>query len=213
MRDGDHVGEDAELYALGALANLERARIERHLVTCDECSKRVGEAESTVLAFIEDDARGAASPHARPPAFARRRPAWAAAVAAAIVAGFFAWGLTTMHERSAHETEVAQTSAISAMLSGHFAHVAFAARAPGAPAAKAIYAREGGWIYVIAAPGTDALAIAVSRHGRQRPAGTLPGSGDVRSSFIILPGRVDAIALLDGGVTIATAHLVYPAQR
>lgn len=209
MRDGEHVGEDAELYALGTLGEVEHARVERHVRTCDECAARVGEAEAVVLALIQPQAANVAALSSRAPTFAGRTR-WIGGAAAAIVVGFFAWGLTSLHDRSAHETEVAQTAAISAMLSGHFAHAAFVARVAGAPAAKVIYAREGGWIYVLAAPGTSALSIAVTRAARQQQVGTLPIASEVRARFISVPGRVDSVELLDRGVTIATARVVYP---
>lgn len=212
MRNGEHVGENAELYALGTLGELERARVELHVLACDACAARVGEAEAAVLELIQPNAANAPALAPSAPVFAGW-PRWIGAVAAAIVAGFFAWGVTSLHDRSIHGTEVAQSAATAAMLSGHFAHAPFVARMPGAPAAKVIYAREGGWIYVIAAPGTDSLAIAVTRAGRQRQVGALPIASAVRAGFIPLSGRIDSVELLDHGVTIASARIVYPAQR
>ena len=52
MRD-DHIGENAELYALGELDELEAARVERHARTCAACSSRLGDAEATVLQLVE----------------------------------------------------------------------------------------------------------------------------------------------------------------
>ena len=56
MRDVEHVNEDAELYVLGALGDLESARVERHVRVCEECAARVGEASATILRLIESDA-------------------------------------------------------------------------------------------------------------------------------------------------------------
>src|SRR5579864_7164998 len=94
MRNGgEHLGEDAELYALGTLGEVERGRVERHVLTCDECAARVGEAEAVVLALIQPERANAPALPSRAPAFAGR-PRWIGAVAAAVVAGLFAWGLT-----------------------------------------------------------------------------------------------------------------------
>jgi hypothetical protein len=43
-----HLGDDAELYALGSLESEERDAVDAHLAVCAECSQRVGAAEETV---------------------------------------------------------------------------------------------------------------------------------------------------------------------
>ncbi len=48
-----HIGELAELHALGSLEAGERARVERHIQACLECANRIRDAEDT-LAFISD---------------------------------------------------------------------------------------------------------------------------------------------------------------
>lgn len=48
-----HIGELAELYALGSLEPVERTAVERHLRGCTECADRVRAAEETV-AYISD---------------------------------------------------------------------------------------------------------------------------------------------------------------
>ena len=62
MREIEHVNEDAELYALGTLGALDAARIERHVRTCDECARRVAQAEATVLRLIDDRTTRAIAP-------------------------------------------------------------------------------------------------------------------------------------------------------
>lgn len=121
MRD-DHIGENAELYALGELDELEAARVERHARACAACSSRLGDAEATVLQLIE--AGGAATV---PQALDRRvrfaQPvsptrAWIGAVAAAFVLGLLPWGWTMTQPR---QNGTAQP-AVDAMLVGHFSH-------------------------------------------------------------------------------------------
>lgn len=216
MVDRDHLGEAAELYALGSLGDLERVRVERHVQTCDACAARVGEAESTVLALIESHVpapieshvpAGATAP-GRVPAFVRpARGAVGAVVAAAVAAAIVAFSATTLYDRSARDDRV-QTVA-SAMLAGHFAHAPFVAKQPGAPAAKVVYALEGGWLYVLVAPGPEPLTVTVVQGARRRHVATLPRGDGVRSAFAEVPGRVDLVELVDRGVTIASAHPVY----
>ena len=134
-----------------------------------------------------------------------------AVAAAAAVAAILTFGLTMlfapMRERPAN---VAQRPALEAMLAGHFLHAPFVRRVAGAPAAKAIYAREGGWIYVIAASGADALEVVAVTNGRRMQIASLEPSGGVRSSFTPIAGRADSVELVDRGVAVATAHLAYP---
>lgn len=210
MRDTGHVNEEAELYALGTLGEIETARIERHVRTCDDCARRLGEAEATVLRLIESDVGDRAqAPPARPLLPKPRTRVVEAAAAAAAVAAVITFALTTyVSPVREHSERPSDRPALTAMLAGHFLHAPFAGRAPAAPAAKVIYAREGGWIYVIAAPGKDALDVFVD--ARPAPVASLAPSDAVRSSFVTLSGRVTSVDLVDRGATVATAHLVYP---
>lgn len=206
-----HLEERAELYALGALDDSERAQVERHLTACAACAARVGQAEATVLALIESDT-GTMPSATRAPLFVakpRTRSGFLIAAAAIVVIALAAasalFGSLQRQRAQSGEQVVA-----AAMLAGHFAHVPFVARVPGAPAAKVVYAREGGWMYVIAGPGRDPLDVAVVRGGVQATVSSLPASDKVRSVFVPLPGRITSVVLLDRGQTIAVAHTVYP---
>ena len=48
-----HIGELAELYALGSLDDRARSVVERHVQSCLECANRIRDAEETV-AYISD---------------------------------------------------------------------------------------------------------------------------------------------------------------
>lgn len=210
MRD-DHIGENAELYALGELDELEAARVERHARTCEQCARRLGEAEATVLQLIEAGGAGETVPEALDRRIAFVKPAapprgWIAAVAAAFVIGLLPWGWTVTQR---HPTESGQP-AIDAMLVGHFVHAPLLPLHTGAPSAKVIYAREGGWIYVLAAGGADSLDVATVTGGRVDVVAALASSDATRAAFVKIPGRVDSVELLENGKPIAAAHLVYP---
>ena len=217
MREIEHVNEEAELYALGTLGAFEAARVERHVRACDECARRVAEAEATVLHLIDaragdDESHGSRFPARFDAPFARRAPSRIPGIAAAaVVAAILTFGLTMsfapIRERPA---AVAERPALEAMLAGHFLHAQFIGSTAGAPAAKAIYAREGGWIYVIAAPGHDALDVVVLARGRRTRVASLQPSDGVRASFTDIAGHPDAVDLVDRGVPVARAHLAYP---
>ncbi len=213
----NHAGVSAELYALGALNELERRRIERHAATCDECSRRVGEAEATVLHLIEsrDMPLGAFQPDRRirfgPAPLAAR--AWIASIAAAFLIGLLPWGVASLRGPATNDAALQQQLATSAMLAGHFVHVPFQPRVPGAPAAKVIYAREGGWFYVIVAPGPAPLDVVVVAHGKRTTVGAVSVAQTVRSVFVNQPTPIEMVELCERGVPIAVAHIAYVQQR
>lgn len=204
-----HVGEDAELYALGQLDDLARERVERHVRVCGQCARRVGEAESTVLRLIEAQV---------PPAPSALRPfdvqgsrhtwRWVAALAAAFVLGLLPWLTGTLRSTAPSATE---QLAMTAMLNGHFMHAPFAADVSGAPNGKAIYARDGAWVYVLIAPAGDALDVVGFKNGKSSNLGTIPPGSATRGEFFSGTHRPERLELRDRGKTIAAATLVYPA--
>lgn len=48
-----HIGELAELYALGSLERAEKTTVERHIRSCVKCADRIRAAEETI-AFVAD---------------------------------------------------------------------------------------------------------------------------------------------------------------
>lgn len=204
----EHLGELAELYALGTLEPLEAKRVEAHARECASCAARVGTAEATVLRLIDADATpidGAdLPPLALEPRHAFVRPpaawAWATAVAAAFVIGLLLPSLAPVRERSG-QPEGAQQAA-TAMLAGHFAHVPLHPRVAGAPTAKAVYPLEGGWVYAIVNAGA-AVDVAVVRGGATMTIASLPSSRNVRTAFAKIAGRADAVELIQRGRIVA----------
>lgn len=212
-----HIHEDAELYALGALDELEQARVERHAGVCDACAKRLGEAEATVLQLIEGGEMTDRAPkldhHVRSVPPNTHAPAWVAAIAAAFLIGLLPWVITSLRQRAAVESVHQQQLAMRAMLAGHFVDTPFVSRRPGAPAAKVVYAREGGWLYIIVAPGSSLLDVVVVARGRAAKVASLPASTAVRSAFVNQPTRVEMVELRDRGVPVAIAQIVYVSPK
>jgi hypothetical protein len=211
MRD-DHIGESAELYALGELDEREAARVERHARACAQCASRLGEAEATVLHLVEAGGVAAMVPEGLDrrirfvqPAAATR--SWISAVAAAFVLGLLPWGVTTTQP---HRNGVSPQPALDAMLVGHFAHAPLLPLVAGAPPAKVLYAREGGWIYVLAGAGASSLDVATVAAGRTNVVGALAPSASTHSAFVNIVGRVDTVELLENGKPISAARIAYP---
>jgi anti-sigma factor RsiW len=212
MMQDDHIGENAELYALGQLDELESSRVARHARTCDACAKRLGEAEEAVLHLIEfgDVA-------SEPPAWLDRRVrfsgqpprAWIAAVAAAFLIGLLPWGVTTLRH-SDEGIGSNQQLAMNAMLAGHFLHAPVTAFVAGAPQAKVIYPREGGWLYVLVGPANQSLdVVAIAGNQRTTIASIAPGT-QTRAAFVQFAQRVTAVQLLENGTPVGAARIVYP---
>lgn len=207
----DHIGENAELYALGYLDELESRRVEQHVRTCDSCAKRLGEAEATVLRLIESG-----DVVSEPPAELDRRVrfshqpqrAWIAAVAAAFLIGLLPWGITTMRQSEVGPSSNQQL-AMNAMLAGHFLHAPAAALVPGAPQAKVIYPREGGWLYVLVGAASRPIDVVAITGSQRKTIASIPPGPATRSAFVEIPQRVSSVQLLEGNTPVASARIVY----
>jgi len=167
-----HLDEDADAYALGALDEAGMARVDAQAAACDVCASRLGEAEATVARLVVPAAPSRALPVAR--------TAWLAIAAA------FAIGLlpSAYLLSRAHGAAATQSVAMTALVHSHFLHAPFVALAPDAPHAKAIYARDGSWLYVV----SDApSALTVVAEPGDRVLGTLAPSASAASLYVAIP--------------------------
>lgn len=98
---------------------------------------------------------------------------------------------------------------MTAMLHGHFQHAQFVGDVPGAPLAKVVYKRDGGWIYVLAGPGAAALSVVTVAHGARATVATLAPATQTRAAFVSLSAPVDEVLLLDGARQLAHANVVF----
>jgi hypothetical protein len=209
----DHLGERAELYALGMLDGVERGAVETHLATCAECRRRVGEAEETLL---EMDRRLRSQP---PPAELDRRVrasrrgslgtrgfSWYALAAAFLIGLLPSIGLfaNRMH---AERVESARTAATIAMVDSHFAHAQFAAiGGKQAPDAKVVFARDRSWLYVIVV-GAKSYDVAAAANGAMIPLGATQSHGGASELFVRNPPRAKELVLLDDHAPVARASI------
>ncbi|MBV9270887.1 MAG: zf-HC2 domain-containing protein [Candidatus Eremiobacteraeota bacterium] len=196
--NNEHDFEALDLYALGTLDEGRAADVDRHVSECAVCAKRLGEAEQTVTALLE-----------RQYAPQRGIKFWMpAAVAAALLLWLVPLGLLGNEVRTLHTAQIADATAVSALVHSHFLHVPFKSITNDAPRAKVLYGRSDPWLYVVADNG-EGLEVAVSGAGQPRPqvVGTLRKVGE-ESSLFARASHVREVVLLRNGVPIARATLL-----
>lgn len=197
MEPDVHIGEAAELYAIGALDAAERTAVDAHIARCTECARRVGEAEETVLALERDVRVDPLATAVAVPLRLRRRevPAWwlGVAAAAALIVGTLLPGLFTQHD-----------TPTLAMIHSHFNHAQFSGL--NAPAAKVIYARDRSWYYVIV-EGSHRYDVFGLRAGQSVGLGTTEPKGATSELFAQHREPFERIELRDGGKPLEAASI------
>jgi hypothetical protein len=186
-----HVGDDAELYAMGMLSPEERRAVDAHLAQCSTCLRRVGQAEETMLVL---DRQYREVRRARPPLSRWWVPA---AVAAAFIAGIlFA---DTFLGRHNAETD----SPTLALIHSHFNHAQFAGSGP---AAKVLYARDRSWLYVIV-EGAHRYNVYAGGEGTMRKIGMVEPHGSTSELFARPPAGEQRVELRDGAAALEAAQV------
>jgi hypothetical protein len=195
----NHLDDDAELYALGLTDRERDAEIEAHLAACDACRTRVVAAEAAAASLAA----------ALPPVPAAVAPrAWwtTAATAAAVV---FAAG-TAFEGMAAHtaSAKLARTDvALGAIASSHFGHTTMTADEPGI-VVKALYARDGAWLYVVAQNAPPGAHVMLRRGAVASDLGALD-AGSPATLFARAPGRADEIGIKAGDRLVAHGTPAY----
>lgn len=188
MENSPHLGDAAELYATGHLAPAEIAAVEAHAAVCQECLRRLGEAEETVLA-LERITQALPMPATSKVVPLVRRgisPWWLVpAMAAALIAGIL-WP----------HTQPSPNTATLAMINGHFSHAQFAGSGP---AAKVVYARDRSWYYVMVAGSGRYTVYGVIGSDRLN-LGVTTASGSTSELFVRPKQRFDHLQLRNDGV-------------
>lgn len=203
-----HLEEDAELYALGALPDAERTAAEAHIAHCVPCAQRVGEADETLAEITHSQAPSPQLDRRVRALFARRgggTRAFYPLAAAALIVALLPAALFWQRDRDLRASDTVNRQAVAAMIGSHFLHSQFVKLTPEAPAAKAIFARDGGWLYVIAVTQRD---LTLSAGGRV--VGKLSGTGDERAIFIAHPPATKSLVLSDGARALSRAAVTIP---
>lgn len=218
----DHLEESAELYALGALDELEIARVQQHVRTCRSCAARVAEAEEA----IAEMAGAQALPHAAAPgslnerlqrsletpraANAAARYGWIGAIAAALVLGFvpawFAARLSVAPQMMAQDQLALAHIAAAGTAVDHAQFMA----APHRPMdAKVLYGPHGDWYYVVVMHPRASMHVAYVHGGHMEMLGSIAMQGESGTLYLPVKHKMDELALLEGDRVVASAHLVY----
>ncbi len=218
----NHIDDSAELYALGALDDLERRRIDAHVATCAPCARLLGDAELAVTHAIEADpqyepslalrSRLAGSLEAMQPK-ARRAPqaGWIAIAAAfailALPTGFLARDYMVMHAYIASDQMLMQK-----MANGSLASATFQPMKPSMPAMSAhvMYAKSGDFYAVVVKHPMRSLQVAYVRpDGTMETIGKLEMQGDMGVAVMPIDHKMLKLALIDGGDVVAEANLAF----
>lgn len=224
-----HLGDFAELYALGALEPSQRAAVEAHVAGCATCARALDAAVATVAAlddaFVpridppdrlgERIASSAASIVPLAPHTARGRARYAAgglAAAAALVIGV---GGGAFMERATNIRQAARQSAVLATIAtSHFAHVTFTRRSGDAPVSKVLYAHDGAWLYVIVDSATCGCRVVARSAAGNRDLGDVEAAGGTATLFARGVGQPNSLDLVDAaGRVIADAKLINSPTR
>ena len=194
----NHLDDDAELYALGLTDRERDAEIEAHLAECDACRARVVAAESAAASL--------AATLPPMPAAAPRRTWWTSVAAAAAVV----FAMTTAFEANTAHTATSDLNrtdgALVAIASSHFGHTTLTSD-PGV-VAKAIYARDGAWCYVIVTGAPRGAHVVMYRGATSRDMGELDGARPA-TLFVRNPGRPDRITVVADDRVVARGMPVF----
>lgn len=208
MTHSRHLEEAAELYAIGALPDDERAAADAHIAECPECARRAGQAEAAAAALIVPSHTPSEQLDRRMrAAFMSRRSgrSWYPFVAAAFILGLLPSIALLQRDRGFEAANASRNQALFAMVNSHFLHAPFVSLTPDAPAAKVVFARDGSWLYVIANSGKD---LTLRTGGRAL--GNLTGSGNERTLFIAHAPHTKQLDLSDGSRAVARAVIALP---
>lgn len=192
-----HIGENAELYAIGSLDDLERQRVDAHVANCADCLRRLGQAEETVLGLERETPAEPLPANARAPQFGSRRVAswWlgAVAAAAALIVGYLL----------PHPQAPSDGAAQVAMLHSHFNHAQFVGHGP---LAKVIYARDGSWYYVVV-EGSHRYLVRGAGASSNTDLGTTTPRDGTSELFVPHSHRFERIDLRDGPNVVESAQI------
>jgi hypothetical protein len=194
----NHLDDDAELYALGMTEPARTAEIEAHLAECADCRARVIAAEAAAASLAAT----------LPPApVARSRRSWWPGLATAAAIVLAAVAADQGYAAHASAAQLARTdAALGAIASSHFGHTTMTSD-PGV-VAKALYARDGAWCYVLVSGAPRGAHVVMRRDGAPRDMGALD-PGKPATLFVKNPGEGDEITVVAGDRVVAHGKPAY----
>ena len=211
MNDAN-VGENAAMYAMGALDAREREAYDRHADVCDACALALADASQTIDAM---ERRAGIVPAPRTllagQRRARLRPFAAGFIAAAAaIAAIFLFARFFALSGAVHGNDLA----LAALVHSHFDHSPFVAQRPGAPPAKVMYARDGSWVFVVVdRPSVPLEVDGIVANGAALSIARLPRSDVAVSAFSRPAQRFVRVELREAnGAVVSRAELAYRAR-
>lgn len=209
-----HIGENAELYAAGALDRSDAREVETHVRTCEPCAQLLSEANEAVAAI--ESARTAVSP---PSQLGRRlhestrshaaQHRWifglatAAALAIALIPTWVAVDRTReIAAMNADEQALARIARSSSVQ-----HAAFMSR--GHAMGNVLYGKRGDWYYIVVMHPTAQMRVAYVHDGQREMLGAIAAHGASGTLYLPIDHRMDELALMDGDTVVADARLAY----
>ena len=215
----DHIEELAELYALGSLEEIERARVEKHVETCEDCALRLDEAAIVVADLaqaqpqthapqrLQERLAGSIGP-ALKPSPRPHLPHWqvlgaiAAAFALAFIPAWVAVDRTTLARSD-------DNRALARIASGPFNRATFMAGGRRAMDAKVLYGPGGDWYYIVVMHPKPDMHVAYVHGGRMEMLGSVLPHGESGTLYLPVKHKMEELALLEGQTVVADARLVY----
>ncbi len=216
----NHIGGNAELYALGALEDNERLQIEDHARNCLPCAKLLGNAER-IVADIESELPAIDPPphleerimksvRMREKARLRRPARFWGSLAAVLLLGFVTTvlGLRLWYaDQQIHQNDMILT----ALSDSEYGHLSFRPQPTADPIARALCEKHGAWIYLILTRANSHLTLYGDRNGnRERLGHPVVSQGRLASLFIENPGKFAALELVENGRVVAREKTRYP---
>lgn len=199
-----HLGEDAELFALGVLDDAERSRVEAHAAACSECARRLGEAEAVVAELLSYQVPEKVT---RLPV--RARPAGRLAMAAALAVAIGVTVASLFQTQHLAARINADDAVLATIATSHFNHTQFAKISRTAPTAKLLNARHGEWLYVIIDAPANGLHVVAERGGTTVDLGPAQVHGRTSTLFVRDPGKLARVELERDGTVIERAMPSY----
>ncbi|HET7814141.1 MAG TPA: zf-HC2 domain-containing protein [Candidatus Baltobacteraceae bacterium] len=209
-----HIGENAELYAIGALDAADAREVETHVRTCEPCAQLLAEANEAVAAI--EAGRGSVAP---PSQLGRRlhestrshaaQHRWifglatAAALAIALVPTWVAVDrsrqIAAMNADEQALARIARAPSVqrAAFMSG------------GRSMGNVLYGKRGDWYYVVIMHPSPQMRVAYVHDGRREMLGKVVVHGASGTLYLPIDHRMNELALMDGDAVVADAHLAY----
>jgi len=203
----EHVGDDAALYALGALDESQRDACDLHASACPACAQLLGQACDDVTAMVEADGVPTAALPVHVPRPAGPGAFWPALAAVILVALLPASML--YRQNAAITAQLSQEDAMIARLASGDHRTAAFGPMPSGHVARVMYGPAGSWYVVMVQGARQPMQVAWMHDGEKTMLGTTRSLGNVAMLYLPQSHRMEKLALMDGDEVVAEANLTY----